>query len=100
MTSSLIGFTERSLPSAADAAAAAAGFHRFAVEAWTLLAVGVLVTVFRTYVRITTVGVRKLTWDDFLVWAGVVSYSLLWHYAAYCSVSWFTSHFVIVTRRV
>ncbi len=72
MSASLIGVTLRSLPSAADAAAAAAEFHKFAVEAWSLLAVAVLVTVFRTYVRITAVGVRKLTCDDYLVWVGVV----------------------------
>ena len=57
---------------AAAAAAAAAEFHRFVVEVWTLLSVAVVVTVFRTYVRVTTVGLRKLCWDDYLVWVGVV----------------------------
>jgi hypothetical protein len=67
-----VGLKLRNDPSPAEAAAAEAEFHKFAVEVWTLLSVAVVVTVFRTYVRVTAVGWRKLCWDDYLVWVGVV----------------------------
>ena len=58
---------------AAEQAAAAAAFRQFTIEAWTLYAFGVLVTVLRTYARITAVGIKKLRADDYLVWVGIVS---------------------------
>jgi hypothetical protein len=57
--------------SAAQAAAAAA-FEQFTIEAFTLLAVGICVTILRTAARIKIVGVKGLQWDDFLVWVGTV----------------------------
>lgn len=60
-------------PDPAAMAAAQAAMHQFTVEAFTLLAVGIAVTMFRTYARMRTVGIRGLQWDDYLVWLGVVS---------------------------
>lgn len=54
-------------------AAAAAAFHRFTVELWTLYGIGVFATLLRTYARIRAVGARNLRADDYLVWVGVVS---------------------------
>lgn len=48
----------------------------FAIEAWTLLAVGILFTMLRTYARIRAVGFKGLQADDYLVWVGVVSFSI------------------------
>lgn len=56
---------------AAQAAAAAAA-QQFNIEAWTLLAVGLVVTALRTYARIKSVGFRKLEADDYLVWFAAV----------------------------
>ena len=39
----------------------------FAIESWTLLAIGLLITIARTYHRIKVVGVGNLQADDFLV---------------------------------
>ncbi len=58
---------------AAAAEAAAAAMRQFTIEAWTLLAFGIVVTILRTYARIKAVGVKRLQADDFLVWIGVVS---------------------------
>lgn len=63
-------------PAAASAQAAmAAAFQKFAVEAWVLFGVAVLVTLLRTYARIKSVGIRNLQADDYLVWVGVVRLS-------------------------
>lgn len=61
-------------PAAAEAAAAAAAaaMRSFTIEAWTLLAVGILITMLRTYSRIRSVGIRGLQADDYLVWVGAV----------------------------
>lgn len=59
---------------AAAAAAAQAAMLQFTIEAWTLLAIGILVTMLRTYARIKAVGVRGLQADDYLVWVGAVSF--------------------------
>ena len=56
---------------AAQAAAAAAA-RQFNIEAFTLLGVGLMVTVLRTYVRISSVGVKRLQADDYLVWFAAV----------------------------
>jgi hypothetical protein len=42
------------------------------VELWTLYALGVSLTVFRTYARIVAVGVRDLCIDDYLIWLAIV----------------------------
>ena len=52
---------------AAQAAAAAAA-RQFNIEAFTLLGVGLTVTILRTYVRISSVGLKRLQVDDYLVW--------------------------------
>jgi hypothetical protein len=56
---------------AAQAAAAAAA-RQFNIEAFTLLGVGLMITVLRTYVRISSVGWRRLQVDDYLVWFAAV----------------------------
>lgn len=61
-----------SAPSAAQAAAIAAQ-HNFVIEAFTLLAVGILVVMLRTYARVQAVGLQKLQPDDYLVWFATVS---------------------------
>ena len=46
--------------------------YNFLAEAFTLLAVGLVVIALRLYSRCVSVGVRRLAWDDFLmVVAGV-----------------------------
>lgn len=62
-------------PAAAAAAAAAqAAFRSFSTEAWTLLAVALLVTGIRTYSRVDAVGFKGLQPDDYLVAVGVVRF--------------------------
>lgn len=56
-----------------SATPAAAAAKRFAIEAWTLLAVAILITILRTYARTKAVGLRKLQADDYLVWVSLVS---------------------------
>ncbi|KAH7324220.1 hypothetical protein B0I35DRAFT_406053 [Stachybotrys elegans] len=53
----------------------AAAAHEFNVEVWTLLAVGSMVTILRTYARIKSVGLRRLQPDDFLVWIALIFYA-------------------------
>ncbi|RFU73934.1 hypothetical protein TARUN_8315 [Trichoderma arundinaceum] len=61
-------------PDPAAAAAAAAAFQQFVVEAWTLLAVGIAITILRTVSRIRSAGVRGLGGDDYLAWLAVMFY--------------------------
>jgi len=56
---------------AAQAAAAAAA-EQFNIEAFTLLGVGLFITILRTYTRISTVGWRRLDVDDYLIWFAAV----------------------------
>ncbi|KAJ5832858.1 hypothetical protein N7474_001169 [Penicillium riverlandense] len=58
---------------ARDAASEAA--YRTTVELWTLYAIGVAVTILRTYARVRAVGVRNLRLDDYLIWVGVIFYT-------------------------
>ncbi|EQL01350.1 hypothetical protein G6O67_005275 [Ophiocordyceps sinensis] len=58
----------------AEAAAAAAAFVKFTTEAWTLLAIGVLITSLRTYARARAVGFKGLQADDYLVWVAAFLY--------------------------
>jgi hypothetical protein len=55
------------------AAAAMAALRAFNIEAFTLLALALLVTALRSYVRISTVGLRNLWADDYLVLLAAVS---------------------------
>jgi hypothetical protein len=61
-----------STSNAAAQAAAQAAFHQFAIESWTLYAIGLSATVLRTYGRLRGGGVRNLRASDYLVWIGVV----------------------------
>lgn len=58
-----------------EAAAAMASLRAFNIEAFTLLALALLVTALRSYVRISTVGLRNLWADDYLVLLAAVSFS-------------------------
>lgn len=62
-------------PDAAAMAAAQAALREFTIEAWTLFAIGLMITILRTYARVKAVGFRKLQPDDYLAWLGVVSSS-------------------------
>lgn len=57
---------------AAAAAAAGAALKRFTTEAWTLLAIGLFITILRTYARARAVGLKGLQADDYLVWVAAV----------------------------
>ncbi|OTA82176.1 hypothetical protein M434DRAFT_84918 [Hypoxylon sp. CO27-5] len=61
---------------AAAQAAAAAAMLQFTIEAWTLLSIGIVVTMLRTYARIKAVGIRGLQADDYLAWVGVTFYAV------------------------
>lgn len=62
-------------PDPAALAAAQKALKEFSIEAWTLLGIGIMVTLLRTYARVKFVGFKNLQPDDYLVWVGVVSYS-------------------------
>jgi hypothetical protein len=47
-------------------------FEKFAVEAWTLLTTALAITALRVGFRISTLGIRNLGWDDYLVCVGTV----------------------------
>lgn len=54
-------------------AAAAAATRLFDVEAFTYLGVASCMTIFRTYIRATSVGgLKALQLDDYFVWLGTV----------------------------
>ncbi|ATY59096.1 hypothetical protein A9K55_003432 [Cordyceps militaris] len=53
---------------------AAAAQDTFQVEAWALLATALTVTALRTGLRISTLGIRQLRWDDYLVCVGALFY--------------------------
>ncbi|KAI2627578.1 hypothetical protein GGR54DRAFT_652420 [Hypoxylon sp. NC1633] len=61
---------------AAAAQAAAAAMLQFTIEAFTLLSIGIAVTMLRTYARIKAVGIRNLQADDYLVWVGATFYAV------------------------
>ncbi|KAI1101147.1 hypothetical protein F4804DRAFT_22452 [Jackrogersella minutella] len=61
---------------AAAAQAAAAALHQFTIEAWTLLSIGIVVTILRTYGRVKAVGFKGLQADDYLVWLGAIFYAV------------------------
>ncbi|KAF2622925.1 hypothetical protein BU25DRAFT_451779 [Macroventuria anomochaeta] len=45
------------------------------VELWTLYFFGVLITLLRTYARISAVGYRELRADDYLIWLAILIYT-------------------------
>ncbi|KAI0145180.1 hypothetical protein GGR57DRAFT_517387 [Xylariaceae sp. FL1272] len=49
--------------------------QQFVREDWTLFAVGLAVTVTRTYARVRQVGIRGLQGDDYLVWVAMIFYA-------------------------
>ncbi|RMJ12767.1 hypothetical protein BHE90_008338 [Fusarium euwallaceae] len=53
-----------------------AALRAFNIEAFTLLALALLITALRTYVRISTVGWRNLWADDYLILLAAVVYSV------------------------
>ena len=56
--------------------------ENFVAEAFSLLAIGIVIIVLRLVSRIITVGVRKLAADDFLmIVAGVCFRTLAAHYS-------------------
>lgn len=61
-------------PDPAAMAAAAAAFHQFTVEAFTLLGVGIAITILRTVARVRFAGWRGLSGDDYLAWVAVLLY--------------------------
>ncbi|KKP06167.1 hypothetical protein THAR02_01770 [Trichoderma harzianum] len=61
-------------PDPAALAAAAEAFHQFTVEAFTLLAVGIAITVLRTFARVRFAGWRGLSGDDYLAWVAILFY--------------------------
>jgi hypothetical protein len=61
---------------AAALAKAMAALRAFNIEAFTLLAIALLVTFLRCWVRIRTVGFKNLWADDYLVLVAAVSFSV------------------------
>ncbi|KAI1108788.1 hypothetical protein F5Y14DRAFT_59865 [Nemania sp. NC0429] len=63
-------------PAAAAAAAAAANaFQNFVREDFALFAVGLAVTITRTFARVKQVGFKGLQGDDYLVWLAMLIYA-------------------------
>lgn len=49
-----------------------AAFHKFTVEAWSLLSAALAITGIRIAFRVSAIGARHLCWDDYLVCVGAV----------------------------
>ena len=52
--------------------AAQVALHKYTVELWLLYAIGVSLTILRTYTRANAGGIGNLRAEDFLVWVGIV----------------------------
>ncbi|RYP73648.1 hypothetical protein DL771_003536 [Monosporascus sp. 5C6A] len=63
-------------PDAAALAVAQETMKEFNTEAWTLLSIGLLVTIIRTFGRVKALGFKGLQPDDYLVWLGVTFYAI------------------------
>ncbi|TGJ77608.1 hypothetical protein E0Z10_g10663 [Xylaria hypoxylon] len=50
------------------------GLPPSAIEAWSYLSIGLVVTALRTYFRVNHVGFQKLQADDYLVWVAAIFY--------------------------
>jgi len=71
-------------PTPQELAAQAAAAHQFNVEAFTLLAIGLIVTVLRTYARIiVNGGIKGLQVDDLLAWIAAVRSCDHWYMDGY-----------------
>ncbi|RYP90682.1 hypothetical protein DL770_003220 [Monosporascus sp. CRB-9-2] len=67
------------MPPPSDPAALAAAqeaMKTFSTEAWTLLSIGLLVTIIRTFGRVKALGLKGLQPDDYLVWVGATFYAI------------------------
>ncbi|KAI1125987.1 hypothetical protein F5Y10DRAFT_245851 [Nemania abortiva] len=69
--------TDQAAAAAAEAAAksAASAFQEFVTEDFTLFAVGLVVTITRTFARVKQVGFKGLQGDDYLVWLAMLIYA-------------------------
>lgn len=77
-------------PAAAAASKAAANaFQQFVTEDFTLFAVGLVVTIMRTFARVKQVGFKGLLGDDYLVWVAMVCSALV-NYLHYLYAWFFT----------
>ncbi|KAJ5707490.1 hypothetical protein N7488_007291 [Penicillium malachiteum] len=56
-----------------DAASQAA--YNTEVQLWTMYSIAVAFTLLRTYARISSVGLRNLRLDDYLMWIGILFYT-------------------------
>ncbi|KAF7550891.1 hypothetical protein G7Z17_g5398 [Cylindrodendrum hubeiense] len=63
-------------PSDAAALAAAEAFRKFTIESWTLYSIGLASTLLRTYARLKAGGLRGLRAEDYLMWIGVMFYTV------------------------
>ncbi|PLN80620.1 hypothetical protein BDW42DRAFT_170475 [Aspergillus taichungensis] len=55
--------------------AAEAALRKSTVELWLLYAIGITLTLLRTYTRVKAGGLGHLRAEDFLVWAGIIFYT-------------------------
>jgi hypothetical protein len=53
-----------------------AGQTSFVAEAFTLLSIGILIVLLRTYARVRQVGVRNLEADDYLMLLVIIPYTI------------------------
>ncbi|KAK7421592.1 hypothetical protein QQX98_002059 [Neonectria punicea] len=63
-------------PPDAAALAAAEAFRKFTIESWTLYSIGLASTLLRTYARVRAAGVRGLRAEDYLMWIGIMFYTV------------------------
>ncbi|RYP44625.1 hypothetical protein DL769_011504 [Monosporascus sp. CRB-8-3] len=63
-------------PDPAALAAAQEAMKKFSIEAWTLLGIGLLVTIIRTFGRVKALGLKGLQPDDYLVWVGAICHAI------------------------
>ncbi|KAK7429438.1 hypothetical protein QQZ08_004030 [Neonectria magnoliae] len=63
-------------PPDAAALAAAEAFRKATIESWTLYSIGLASTLLRTYARVRAAGARGLRAEDYLMWIGVMFYTV------------------------
>ncbi|CRG86688.1 hypothetical protein PISL3812_03698 [Talaromyces islandicus] len=63
------------IASSLEARDAVSDTQRATVELWTLYAIGVAVTILRTFARVRSVGLGNLRLDDCLVWVAIIFYT-------------------------
>ncbi|KAJ3495055.1 hypothetical protein NLG97_g3671 [Lecanicillium saksenae] len=64
----------RGMATLAPRDSAEAAFQKFVVEAWSLLSTALAITALRMGFRISSLGIRNLGWDDYLVCLGALFY--------------------------